>query len=532
MPPKRVLSGRVVTMDAHFTVYARGNLYIDGGRIVAVQDAGAPPPSGFETVKVVACGGTLFPGLIELHNHLSYDALPIWQVPKRYNNRNTWGGTSTYRALISGPMQVLGRSDAMPALIRYVESKCLLGGVTTSQGIELYSNHGARRYYKGLIRNVEQTDDPALPEAATKISDVEARSAAAFLARLKGPRQLILHLAEGTNAAARAHFLALHLPSGEWAITKRLVGIHCAALNAADFGELASRGGSMVWSPLSNLLLYGATAKIKDALAAGIRIGLGSDWSPSGSKNLLGELKVARAVAPPALADRELIAMATSTAAAILGWQQEIGSLEAGKRADLIVVTGVDADPYQQLLHARESDLRLVMIEGVARVGLLSLMRRLDVAGGERVRVGSAQRLLHLADALADPLVAALTLAKAKATLRAAMRDLPKLAARQEADAIRPRALDADAASPPRWFLALDEIDNTGVEVRPRLGDDAAGAGPRVVSPLAAAPKLSTVLQPIDTDPLTVADDADYFPTLRAEKNLPAGLAKDVEAMY
>ena len=49
----------------------------------------------------------------------------------------------------------------------------------------------------------------------------------------------------------------------------------------------------MVWSPMSNLLLYGGTADIAAALAAGVRIGIGSDWSPSGSKNLLGELKVA-----------------------------------------------------------------------------------------------------------------------------------------------------------------------------------------------------------------------------------------------
>jgi cytosine/adenosine deaminase-related metal-dependent hydrolase len=518
-------------MDANYTVYAHGNVYIDGGRIVAVQDASAPPPEGFAAVAVVPCGGTMFPGLIELHNHLSYDALPIWQVPQKYSNRNTWGGTSTYRALISGPMQVLGRSDAMPALIRYVEVKCLLGGVTTSQGIELYSNHGARRFYRGLIRNVEQTDDASLPEAATKISDVEARSAAAFRARLNGPRQLILHLAEGTNPAARAHFLALHLPGGDWAITKRLVGIHCVALTAADFGTLASHGGSMVWSPLSNLLLYGATAKITEALAAGVRIGLGSDWSPSGSKNLLGELKAARAVAPALLSDRELIAMATSNAAEILGWQQEIGSLEATKRADLIVVGGAIADPYQQLLHARESDLRLVMIEGVPRCGLPSLMHRLGVGNGESIRVAGAQRLLHVADTLADPLVAALTLATAKATLRAAMRDLRKLAAQQEADAIRPRAVEADAAAAPRWFLALDELANTGVEMRPRLGNDAA-AGPRVVSPLAAAPKLSSVLQPIELDPLTVADDANYLTGLRAQKNLPAGLAQNIETMY
>ena len=49
----------------------------------------------------------------------------------------------------------------------------------------------------------------------------------------------------------------------------------------------------MIWSPLSNLLLYGGTAHVDAAREAGVTIGLGSDWSPTGSKNLLGELKVA-----------------------------------------------------------------------------------------------------------------------------------------------------------------------------------------------------------------------------------------------
>ena len=67
----------------------------------------------------------------------------------------------------------------------------------------------------------------------------------------------------------------------------------------ADFQVMAANGASMVWSPFSNLLLYGQTANVAAAVAAGIagapfKIGLGSDWSPSGSKSLFGELKVAR----------------------------------------------------------------------------------------------------------------------------------------------------------------------------------------------------------------------------------------------
>jgi hypothetical protein len=81
---------------------------------------------------------------------------------------------------------VVGKSPGLlPALIRYVEAKCLVGGVTTSQGIALFSNAGIRRFYRGIVRNVEETDDESLPEVETRIADVEAQSAQKFLARLK-----------------------------------------------------------------------------------------------------------------------------------------------------------------------------------------------------------------------------------------------------------------------------------------------------------------------------------------------------------
>ncbi len=62
----------------------------------------------------------------------------------------------------------------MAPLVRYVEAKCLVAGVTTSQGIALYSDAGIRRFYQGVVRNVEEPDDPALPAAQSRIPDVAA----------------------------------------------------------------------------------------------------------------------------------------------------------------------------------------------------------------------------------------------------------------------------------------------------------------------------------------------------------------------
>src|SRR4029450_12171054 len=156
---------------------------------------------------------------------------------------------------------------------------------------------------------------------------------------------------EGTDESARKHFLALEVAPGQWAINDSLAGIHAAALTAPDFDVLARHKGAMVWSPLSNLLLYGDTAHVDLAKEAGARIGLGSDWSPSGSKNLLGELKVAALVnetlpSDVRLSARELVETVTTNPARILKWDHAIGSVEAGKRADLLVLDGDTGDPY------------------------------------------------------------------------------------------------------------------------------------------------------------------------------------------
>ena len=421
--PKIVLAGDVVAMDDALTVTRDGRLYVDKGAIVAIRRSADPAPPGFETAPLVNTGGTLYPGLIELHNHLAYNALRLWQVPKKYTNRDQWAGIADYRRLVSGPMTVIGKTPSLvPALIRYVEAKCLIGGVTTSQGIALFSNAGIRRFYRGIVRNVEETDEADLPEAQTRIADVEAKDASKFLARLKRETCFLLHLSEGVDTKARAHFLALNIAPNEWAIGPQLTGIHCAALKPEDFKIMGQLGGSMVWSPMSNLLLYGATANVQAAIAAGVRVGLGSDWSPSGSKNLLGELKVAWLVAQQVggLTKPDIIAMATRTAAKILGWGTVLGTLEAGKRADLLVIRGTSADPYDQLIRAKEQDISLVVVNGVPRFGRNALMTSLN-AKGETLTIDGEQRMVFLKQDTQDPLVGAIKLSQAASALEDAL---------------------------------------------------------------------------------------------------------------
>jgi cytosine/adenosine deaminase-related metal-dependent hydrolase len=523
------LQGRIVTMNDAFDMLDDGALYIAEGRVAAVQSSTAPVPPGFEHAPVIRMGGSIYPGLIELHNHLSYNILPLWDVPQRFTNRDQWSRGTTYRKLISGPMNVLGQTTGfVEAIVRYVECKCLLGGVTTSQGIALFSNQGIVRHYRGVVRNVEQPDDPQLPGAATSIADIEATEADAFLARLRRASCLLLHLSEGIDDAAHRHFEALHLRNNTWALTDALTGIHCVALDAADFQTMHEHGASMVWSPFSNLLLYGKTVDIKAAKAAGLQIALGSDWSPSGSKNLLGELKVARLVSDAAggiFSDRELVAMATRNPAHMLKWDAALGTLEAGKRADLLVTDGQAGDPYSNLIEARETAIKLVVIDGVPRYGQPRVMQRF-AGKQESWQVGRTQRMLNLQEADSDPVVGSLSLREAQTRLQDGLQQLAQLARDLEQT---PRGLERVQ---PEWTLVLDHDEPEDMVTRPYLDMGAHElAADRGLTERAAVP-LSQLLEPLALDPLTVADDRTFLHHLAHQPNLPTFLKEELPKLY
>jgi 5-methylthioadenosine/S-adenosylhomocysteine deaminase len=526
--PTFALGGRVVTMDAHDAVVTDGVVYVRAGSIVAVQKASVDPPAGFDGVKVLETKGTIYPGLIDLHDHLSYNALQLWDVPKLYTNRDQWAQGDTYRKLVTGPMKVLAHTpDYVPAIVRYVEAKCLVAGTTTTQGLMLSSFAGIQRFYKGIVRNVEQTDEDDLPEAATHIADVEAKDRAKFLKRLQSLDCVLLHLSEGTDDKARAHFLALQDPDGDWAITSSLAGIHCVALGKADFEVLAKAGASMVWSPLSNLLLYGKTADVSAARDAGVLVALGPDWSPSGSKNLLGELKVARlvdGVNGGGLSDVDLIALATRNAAKILRWDDQLGSLEAGKRADLLVVSGAGGDAHAHLFTRSEHDVELVVVNGVPRYGASTVMRKLLGGAAAQAEAGSVSgraRLLFLTQVTGDPVVGKVTLKEATDLLEDALHRLPELA----------KDVDKQKISPDDTILVLDHEDEGGVDLRPHLPGPG-GELTAMMNGFAAATPLADLLVPLKLDPLTVFDDDHFVETLAAEKNLPKEVADHVPDLF
>jgi cytosine/adenosine deaminase-related metal-dependent hydrolase len=522
--PSYVLFGRVVTMAKpealEQEVIEQGAIFVENGRIRAVQPEKAPQPTGFGKVPRVDAGDTIFPGLIDLHNHLSYNAMPLWRVPKQYSNNGQWRNHPDYQRLITKPCQVLGRTDGVAqALIRFVECRALLGGVTSSQGITL-AGTGVDKLYKGLVRNVEQTADPTLPAAHPIIANPKKDGASAYLGMLRKETCVLQHLSEGTDETARSWFLTLRLPDDEWALNENFCGIHSTALLAEDFAVLKAHRAAVVWSPLSNLLLYGDTLRIREAKEAGILMGLGSDWGPSGSKNLLGELKVAWLVSQErgnVFTERELVAMVTSNAARILKWQDEVGTIEPGRRADLVCINGQKGDPYRSLLEARETGVTLVVINGVARVGQPELMKKFG-SDYEAIRVGGSQRLLNVRHPVADALLGPGGLAQATSILADAMKRLPELAARLDQGWVGGELVSGSANAP---------AAAPSVQVRFEFEEE-----PSELDLAMAAVPLAELVQPMQLDPITVADDARWFARLMAVAHLPRYIQEKLPGLF
>jgi cytosine/adenosine deaminase-related metal-dependent hydrolase len=160
--------------------------------------------------------------------------------------------------------------------------------------------------------------------------------------------------------------------------------IHGTALNDSQLGDVKDAGAKLVWSPQSNLRLYGETTAIGRALELGIPVGLGADWLPSGSTSLLAELSVGRRELlrqkvglSPAQLNKALIKAVTTDAAAIAGLEDSLGEIAAGRAADLLVLERHLDDPWENVVTASPSWVQLVTIGGDLAYGRADWMDEL-----------------------------------------------------------------------------------------------------------------------------------------------------------
>jgi hypothetical protein len=409
---------------------------------------------------------------------------------------------------VSLPARVIaGWEKTAPALVRYVETKALIGGTTTGQGIRTRVAGGAA-LFRGAMRNVEEPDADDLAPVATRVPNLYPNDAniEAFRRSLDRGR-LFYHLSEGTNGAARDHFADLQ---DHDLIGENLIGIHSLGLRPEDLSELAEKKAKVVWSPFSNLLLYGKTLDPRHLVDSGVVFGIGCDWTPSGSKNLLGELKVARAVANAsgaALSARDLVAAVTSAAAEVTGWYPQLGVLRAGSHADLLVVNGRDGNAYDALIDATEKDIELVVVGGVARYGI---PRAFEPFGdGERWDGPLGRRLLNLhAD---DSPINDLKFERAISILEDAVYDLAETRRR----AIESGAMLASDGNDPTQAFAV-ELDMEPVDL----------VDPNEPGPPALAADWTKMADSVDLDAVVALGATEFLESVAAQPNLEPAIVE------
>ena len=399
-PTPLVLFGKVVTFDRDASVIDDGAVYIGADeRFAAVQARRDPAPEGFTEAPRLETKGVIYPGLIDLHNHIAYNCLSLWASPTRkepWERRDQWPDDDSYKPKVSLPTTALC-DIAGEAVLKYVETKAVIGGTTAIQG-----SAKVPHYQGWLVRNVEkETFRRAKKTTRQSVREIQrAADLRPFRSAMEEGRGFIYHLSEGTDPSLIEEYELLRDAD---CLQPRLIAVHATALGDEQLEEWGIPGrdrGTIVWSPLSNLWLYGKTTAVASARDAGLRVCLGTDWSPSGSKNLLGELKVADLVNRHELGgafdDEQLCRMATSNPADALGWDDRLGRLVEGLHGDVLVTADRGGDPYRNLIEAVESDVLFVAVNGYPFYGTTALLQAAKAEHAESIQVGRMRRSIVL----------------------------------------------------------------------------------------------------------------------------------------
>jgi 5-methylthioadenosine/S-adenosylhomocysteine deaminase len=180
-------------------------------------------------------------------------------------------------------------------------------------------------------------------------------------------------------------------------------------LKEAHFEVIGRKKVKIVWSPLSNLLLYGSTTDVVAAKKHKVLICLGSDWSRSGSKNLLWELKVAQLINQQPLQNlfsaRDLVEMVTVNPAKAIGWDDKIGRIAQGYFADIAVFGRTDSgnnnnthdDPYLNLIKSTEGNLKLLIIGGRPRYDDPEILHALGLQSlPEKIKTEKKEKMIDI----------------------------------------------------------------------------------------------------------------------------------------
>ncbi len=415
----------IATVDAEDTEHTRGHVVVAGNRIESVGAGPAPQWLEGVTRRINAEGHLLTPGLVNTHHHfyqwitrgLAQDNILFDWLVALYP---TWARIDErlVHAAAQGSAAALLKSGCSTAMDHhYVFPQG--GGDILGAEIEAVAELGMRftaargsmsrgRSDGGLPPDfaVEKTEDILIASEAA----VDQHHDASFGSMLHiavapcSPFSVTSELMAQTAELARRKGVRLHTHGSETAeeeqFCKELFGMgptdyfesvgwlgedvwmaHCVHMNDSDIAKFAETGTGVAHCPSSNARLAAGIARVPAMLSAGVPVGLGVDGTASNESGELGtELRNALLInrlganRPDALTGRGALRLGTMGGARVLGRQAEIGSIEAGKLADLALwkVDGVMhssiADPVAALTLGTLPPLSLLLVNGRAVV--------------------------------------------------------------------------------------------------------------------------------------------------------------------
>ncbi|XXY44739.1 lamin tail domain-containing protein [Sorangium sp. So ce269] len=356
-------------------VLAPGAVY-RGGRVL-VDERGAIACVGCDceaagATEITCPTGVVSPALINTHDHITFTQnSPYTPTEERYEHRHDWRTGNGNHTEIDTP------GSASQAQVRWGELRFLMGGATSIVGAGSAT---------GLLRNLDRADQEGLGQTPVAFDTFPLRDSSGrelvsgcgysndMVTReeIEGEDAYCPHVAEGIEASARNEFVCLQAEPND-VLQPQSAYIHGIGLTAPDYAAMAAKGTGLIWSPRSNITLYGDTAVVTAAARLGVQIALGTDWIATGSMNLLRELQCAASLNETYydgfFSDEELWMMVTGNAAAVTATDDAIGALSTGKVGDIAIFNGAQRAPHRAIVAAEPQDVVLVMRGGKVLYG-------------------------------------------------------------------------------------------------------------------------------------------------------------------
>lgn len=367
------------------TVYRGGSVLIQDGIIQCVGCDCAADPVAIDATLTCA-DAVISPGLINTHDHITFaNNWPIGEGPERYEHRHDW------REGLNGHAPLPYDGGASTEEVLGAELRFVMGGATST------ASAGGRF---GLLRNVDSSGDLEGLLLQPADSDTFPLNDASGIQQAMGcgygnnpttPGDIagldayLPHVAEGIDTYAQNEFVCtsedpLDLLEPQTSI------VHAVGVTAQDVQAIVDADAKVIWSPRSNVVLYGQTAPVTLMDTLGVPLALGTDWIPSGSMNMLRELACAEYLDDTHFGDhfddKQLWAMATTNAAFAIGGEAGVGMLKPGYEADIAVFASNGEVDHGAVVRGHESTVALVLRHGAPLYGDADILGTSAIGGG------------------------------------------------------------------------------------------------------------------------------------------------------